>query len=87
MNELLVAGARNDQGWYFAIPAHNRRCPFLIGGTGGAWEELDSFVFGFGLRLKKASDFEPLSVAHDPEVPVQVLLCVNEQGEVIGEAS
>ena len=53
---------------------------------GGAWEEESSFVFGFGLRLQKAPDFEPLSVHRDPDVPVQVILCVNEQGEVIGEA-
>lgn len=86
VEELLVAGKRNDEGWYFAIPAQSRRCPFLIGGTGGAWEEQDSFVFGFGLRLQKATDFEPLSVHRDPDVPVDVLLCVNEQGEVIGEA-
>lgn len=84
-DELLLVGKRDSESWYFPIPAGSRRCPFELG-FGDAWEEEESFVFEVGLRLAKAENFEPLSVPRDTEDPVQVALCINDQGEVIGEA-
>ena len=84
--QLLLAGERDGKGWWYALPSGSRRCPFEMG-FGDAWEEETSFVFAVGFRLAKAENFEPLSVPRDPADPVQVVLCINDQGEVIGEAS
>ena len=84
--QLLLAGEHDGERWYFHIPAESRRCPFTFGSYGDAWEEEDSFVFEVGFRLPKADDFEPLRGSRDIEDPVFCMLCINEQGEVIGEA-
>ena len=81
--ELLIAGEQNDgERWYHALTADDSRCPFRV--SGKLWEEPDAVVLEFGLRLLKADDYEP------PDLPLEsyggLLLCVNEHGEVIGEA-
>lgn len=83
--QLLLAGEHDGERWYFHIPAESRRCPFAAS-YGDAWEEEDGFVFEVGFRLPKADDFEPLRGSRDVENPVLRTLCVNEHGEVIGEA-
>ena len=81
--ELLIAGEKDGERWYYALTADDFQCPFRVS-SHDAWDEPDAIVLGFGLRLVKAVDYEPPALAR--EYYPGIVLCVNERGEVMGEA-
>lgn len=84
VGELLIAGERNDgERWYYALTDGDRPCLFYISFS-GVWDEADAIVWGFGLRLLKSADYVPPDLVR--ERYDHIVLCVNERGEVIGEA-
>jgi hypothetical protein len=81
---LLLYGAEPDGPWFWSGPLRDdpvtgRQCAYV---GGPALEQGGWIVFEIGLRLRKASDFDPAEIRNGEFTSPTRVFCINEHGEV-----